>query len=213
MCQALTRKFDLAKDVDLTAVSEACPVTLTGADLYALCADAWMGALKDAIAKLEGLGESKADSGAPSSTLAHESLRPTGHESGLERLAALDQTHTLSDGTSRETGCISNEGKVVHNESSCHANLPRDRESESAGLDARSDCNGHGVVRLGGSAAGPVGSEVGSTGKQQSPAGLQVHQVHFMAALESLTPSLSRAELDRYEGIRAQYEGKRGKAR
>jgi len=36
--QALTRKFSLSADVDLAALSAACPPQLTGADLYALCA-------------------------------------------------------------------------------------------------------------------------------------------------------------------------------
>ncbi|KAK9789367.1 hypothetical protein WJX73_003724 [Symbiochloris irregularis] len=44
--QALTRKFALAPDVDLAAVARECAVTFTGADLYALAADAWMLALK-----------------------------------------------------------------------------------------------------------------------------------------------------------------------
>ena len=48
--QALTRKFLLAPEVDLQSISEQCSTTLTGADLYALCADAWMGALRRLIA-------------------------------------------------------------------------------------------------------------------------------------------------------------------
>eukprot|EP00803_Ostreobium_quekettii_P000394 evm.model.scf_50.5 EVM.evm.TU.scf_50.5 scf_50:124092-132107(-) len=47
--QALTRKFRLAVDVDLSVVAEACPARFTGADLYALCADAWMVAMKRVI--------------------------------------------------------------------------------------------------------------------------------------------------------------------
>ena len=46
LAQALTRKFSLAPGVDLMAVAEACQASLTGADLYALCADAWMAALQ-----------------------------------------------------------------------------------------------------------------------------------------------------------------------
>ncbi len=53
MLTALTRKFDLAPDVDLPEVAAACQPTLSGADLYALCADAWMCALKRRIADLE----------------------------------------------------------------------------------------------------------------------------------------------------------------
>lgn len=44
--QALTRKFQLATSVDLQRIAESCGPTLTGADLYALCADAWMAALR-----------------------------------------------------------------------------------------------------------------------------------------------------------------------
>lgn len=51
--QALTRKFCLAPDVNLPAVAAACPITLSGADLYALCADAWMGALQRHIRAVE----------------------------------------------------------------------------------------------------------------------------------------------------------------
>ncbi|WVR07789.1 hypothetical protein IAU60_004832 [Kwoniella sp. DSM 27419] len=43
--QALTRKFDLDAQLDLAAVAERCPFNYTGADLYALCADAMLGAM------------------------------------------------------------------------------------------------------------------------------------------------------------------------
>lgn len=49
----MTRKFVLSADVDLATVAEQCPVTLSGADLYALCADAWMLAFKRYIAQAE----------------------------------------------------------------------------------------------------------------------------------------------------------------
>ncbi|GLC61818.1 hypothetical protein PLESTB_001806500 [Pleodorina starrii] len=52
--QALTRKFALSSDVDLPTLASACPPTLSGADLYALCADAWMGALQRHIREMEG---------------------------------------------------------------------------------------------------------------------------------------------------------------
>ncbi|KAG1653555.1 hypothetical protein FOA52_004062, partial [Chlamydomonas sp. UWO 241] len=51
--QALTRKFRLAPDVNLTDVAGRCLAQLTGADLYALCADAWMAALKRRIRAAE----------------------------------------------------------------------------------------------------------------------------------------------------------------
>lgn len=40
----------MGKEVDLEAVARECAPTFTGADLYALCADAWMAALKRAMA-------------------------------------------------------------------------------------------------------------------------------------------------------------------
>ena len=50
--RALTRKFTLAPMVDLDAVARECAPTYTGADLYALCADAWMAGLKRIIAEV-----------------------------------------------------------------------------------------------------------------------------------------------------------------
>jgi len=44
--QALTRRFSLAADVSLEELAKKCPKRYTGADLYALCADAWMRAVK-----------------------------------------------------------------------------------------------------------------------------------------------------------------------
>jgi peroxin-6 len=43
--EALTRKFNLAPDVDLKRVAEKLPFTYTGADLYALCSDAMLKAI------------------------------------------------------------------------------------------------------------------------------------------------------------------------
>ena len=43
-------RFTLSTEVDLEAVARECAPTYTGADLYALCADAWMAALKRSMA-------------------------------------------------------------------------------------------------------------------------------------------------------------------
>lgn len=56
--QALTRKFHLAPDVDLPAIAARCSPLLTGADLYALCADAWMIAMRQAITQEEERAQS-----------------------------------------------------------------------------------------------------------------------------------------------------------
>ncbi|XP_050265419.1 peroxisome biogenesis protein 6 [Quercus robur] len=44
--KALTRKFKLHKDVSLYSIAKKCPPNFTGADMYALCADAWFHAAK-----------------------------------------------------------------------------------------------------------------------------------------------------------------------
>eukprot|EP00897_Mesotaenium_endlicherianum_P005017 jgi/Mesen1/4543/ME000232S03803 len=44
--EALTRKFQLDPNVSLPGVAQRCSETFTGADLYALCADAWLRAAK-----------------------------------------------------------------------------------------------------------------------------------------------------------------------
>jgi hypothetical protein len=51
--KALTRKMNLSPDVNLAAIAEACPDTYTGADLYAVCADAWTRSALRLIAYLE----------------------------------------------------------------------------------------------------------------------------------------------------------------
>ncbi|KAM4694030.1 peroxisome biogenesis factor 6 [Discoglossus pictus] len=50
---AITRKFSLDPAVELSLVIERCPAAVTGADLYALCADAMMSAIKEKIQGLE----------------------------------------------------------------------------------------------------------------------------------------------------------------
>ncbi|KAK6115023.1 hypothetical protein DH2020_007292 [Rehmannia glutinosa] len=44
--KALTRKFKLHEDVSLYEIALKCPSNFTGADMYALCADAWFHAAK-----------------------------------------------------------------------------------------------------------------------------------------------------------------------
>ncbi|RDX86979.1 Peroxisome biogenesis protein 6, partial [Mucuna pruriens] len=44
--KALTRKFKLHEDVSLYSIAKKCPPNFTGADMYALCADAWFHAAK-----------------------------------------------------------------------------------------------------------------------------------------------------------------------
>ncbi|GFO27941.1 peroxisome assembly factor 2-like [Plakobranchus ocellatus] len=57
--QAQTKKFKLTKDLDLMRVAEKCPSNLTGADLYALCADAMLNCMRRKINKLEAGADSE----------------------------------------------------------------------------------------------------------------------------------------------------------
>ncbi|XP_056410683.1 peroxisomal ATPase PEX6-like, partial [Hyla sarda] len=59
--EAITRRFSLDPAVDLSHVLQYCPAALTGADLYALCADAMMSAIKEKVEILqEGADEAVA---------------------------------------------------------------------------------------------------------------------------------------------------------
>ncbi|KAJ7543100.1 hypothetical protein O6H91_09G025100 [Diphasiastrum complanatum] len=55
---ALTRKFTLDEDVSLKALARRCPVNFTGADMYALCADAWLQAVKRRVFERDEKGVS-----------------------------------------------------------------------------------------------------------------------------------------------------------
>ena len=57
--RAVTRKFNLGNTVDLPALAQACPSNLTGADLYALCSDALLIAIRSQVSSLQHLGKDK----------------------------------------------------------------------------------------------------------------------------------------------------------
>ncbi|XP_056631650.1 peroxisomal ATPase PEX6 isoform X1 [Diorhabda sublineata] len=58
--KALTRKFKLSCDVDLSAVVKICPKNITGADFYGICSQAWLFATRRLIKRIE-IGEISAD--------------------------------------------------------------------------------------------------------------------------------------------------------
>uniref|UniRef100_A0ACB8G9J0 Uncharacterized protein n=1 Tax=Sphaerodactylus townsendi TaxID=933632 RepID=A0ACB8G9J0_9SAUR len=59
---AITRKFKLDPSVNLLSVLDKCPSQLTGADLYALCSDAMMSAIKRKVEWIEeGLDTEKSE--------------------------------------------------------------------------------------------------------------------------------------------------------
>jgi peroxin-6 len=79
---ALTRKFCLASDVDLMALSAACPARLTGADMYGLCSSAWMIGLKRHIA---------------SNPSKNDSSIIVNHQDFVDALSSIQPSLTISD--------------------------------------------------------------------------------------------------------------------
>eukprot|EP00117_Sycon_ciliatum_P047355 scpid48563/ scgid33825/ Peroxisome assembly factor 2; Peroxin-6; Peroxisomal biogenesis factor 6; Peroxisomal-type ATPase 1 len=55
---ALTRKFQLAHDVDLRAIVETLPASVSGADISSVCSDAMMSAAHRLIGLIEAEGQS-----------------------------------------------------------------------------------------------------------------------------------------------------------
>ena len=53
--EALTRKFRLDPNLDLMDVAQQCPFHYTGADFYALCADALLKAMSRKAEELEAI--------------------------------------------------------------------------------------------------------------------------------------------------------------
>ncbi|KAB1203639.1 Peroxisome biogenesis protein 6 [Morella rubra] len=51
--KALTRKFKLHPDISLYSIAKKCPPNFTGADMYALCADAWFHAAKRKVLNVD----------------------------------------------------------------------------------------------------------------------------------------------------------------
>jgi peroxin-6 len=51
--QALMRKFRLDPALDLARVARECPFNLTGADFYALCADALLKAMSRTVQEID----------------------------------------------------------------------------------------------------------------------------------------------------------------
>ncbi|XP_053315446.1 peroxisome biogenesis factor 6 [Spea bombifrons] len=89
---AITRKFSLEPAMDLSQVIARCPAALSGADLYALCADAMMRAVKEKIEHLERGQEVPAEDlviGMEHFVQAAECLRPSVSARELQRYESI----------------------------------------------------------------------------------------------------------------------------
>ncbi|KAL0371415.1 UNVERIFIED_CONTAM: Peroxisome biogenesis protein 6 [Sesamum angustifolium] len=85
--KALTRKFKLHEDVSLYEIAQKCPPNFTGADMYALCADAWFHAAKRKVLYADS------DSGSPdqSNTIVVE------YEDFIEALRELSPSLSMAE--------------------------------------------------------------------------------------------------------------------
>ncbi|XP_058825813.1 peroxisomal ATPase PEX6 [Topomyia yanbarensis] len=68
--QAITSKFHLSKDLTLRKIAEGLELDMTGADLYSICSNAWLSAVRRAI---RGADESVDDSLGPDHVVVNES--------------------------------------------------------------------------------------------------------------------------------------------
>jgi peroxin-6 len=76
--RAQTRRFSLAADVDLAQVAECLPHNLTGADLYALSADAVMCAIRRTITLFAPEGDEGSGGGGDSSSSSGDGVGGSG---------------------------------------------------------------------------------------------------------------------------------------
>ncbi|KAI6695718.1 hypothetical protein NL676_023428 [Syzygium grande] len=86
--KALTRKFKLHEDVSLYSIAKKCPPNFTGADMYALCADAWFHAAKSKVLSSEVDSSSK--------DLAADSI-VVGYEDFVEVLGELSPSLSMAE--------------------------------------------------------------------------------------------------------------------
>lgn len=92
---ALTRKFKMSEDVDLHLTAEKCASRMTGADLYALCSDAWMTAFKRTIEGNSAIDEDVIVSQSDFE-IALASLRPSLSEQEVQSYEAIRNQHQSS---------------------------------------------------------------------------------------------------------------------
>ncbi|XP_056168069.1 peroxisomal ATPase PEX6 isoform X4 [Syzygium oleosum] len=86
--KALTRKFKLHEDVSLYSIAKKCPPNFTGADMYALCADAWFHAAKSKVLS--------SDVDSSSKDLAADSV-VVGYEDFVEVLGELSPSLSMAE--------------------------------------------------------------------------------------------------------------------
>ena len=98
---ALTRKFALGDDVVMDELGGLCPTNFSGADLYALCTDAWLNAAKDLMGGAEEGGTSDVPVVVSREHFvkALEGIRPSISDAELRHYESLQKTFLKSRAT------------------------------------------------------------------------------------------------------------------
>lgn len=229
--QALSKKFLLSPDIDLVSVAESCPPQLTGADMYALCADAWMNAFKRTVGALGGqLGdgfhisddEGEEDEGihARQASISEESNPVSNSKKDITQQHNDDSVGASSSGSF--VGQVANRTDTSHDskhfaDGTSSSSTVEESTSESA--QASVYCNGTSQQQQDGGYEPRLEAADASTSQTRNHHGLEdedagqsnkvvVCQDDFIRALHALVPSLSPAEIAKYEKLRDQYEAK-----
>ncbi|BAT86338.1 Peroxisome biogenesis protein [Vigna angularis] len=102
--KALTRKFKLHEDVSLYSIAKKSPPNFTGADMYALCADAWFHAAKRKVLSANPESSSK-DNEADSVVVQYDDfvqvLEELSPSLSIAELKKYEQLRDQFEGTSR----------------------------------------------------------------------------------------------------------------
>ena len=156
----------------------SCAPQLTGADLYALCADSWMEALKRRIRALEGFKAGAVHMGEGSGRAFDHAVGASG-EDLEDNLYRDDQDNIHNDSHHRRALPLS------------HQPLPTPGQGDGTSYDQK-DLPSLGVH------GGPI---------KQPDEAVAVRQEDFLTALRNLVPSLSAEEVQKYERLRDHYQG------
>lgn len=197
--EAQTRRFNLGPDVSLEAVAAACPPSVTGADLYALCSSAMSSALQRRIQAL-----SLATDGDSAETRRWQGHTVTRDVAGSVSVSGSD-LHGAASGATPSSGFDTKIFPPLSSAASSYRSLPtgashrlpqttlvptvRDAASEGAALSVKDPSLTVTPVQRPGR-TGPI-----------------VTHRDFILALASLRTSVSPADIARYESLRAKIQG------
>ncbi|KAL6748876.1 P-loop containing nucleoside triphosphate hydrolase protein [Haematococcus lacustris] len=218
--QALTRKFSMAADVDLDAVARKCAPQLTGADLYALCADAWMSAFKRAVhwrsdGEMQGRKQPQEPDGerhveGQCLVTSRSQLQPLSLASG----ATADEGAEDSEDDDEYLGPSWDDpqwGGCPPDNILPEALAQRAAEKakrQAAAVQAAKAAAAVSAEEGDGAGERAVGEKEGAPSINSASDVVVVEHQDFMLALQQLVPSLSLDEVAKYEKLRDHYESR-----